>query len=213
MKRPLAARRLAVLAILYRVATAVFVAEAASAGTAPGEGPASPGLAMENRAPLAWAADEPHFLVVDRECRSATLYRHGAWVRAWHGVVFGRGDGRKLHEGDRRTPEGLYRVVAKRPHARWSRFLLLDYPNPADVAAHRRALEAGEIDADVGGAIGIHGTDAPLLNDTRVDWTLGCVSLTDRDVEELYEMVPVGTPVWIRGPGAPAMLVSGEAGP
>lgn len=156
-------------------------------------------VSLEDRAPLRWAAEESHFLVVDRSCRTATLYRKGRWERTWRDIVFGRGEGRKLHEGDRRTPEGLYRVVAKRPHARWERFLLLDYPNPADVEAHRSALEAGEIDSAVGGAIGIHGTDAPLLNATRVDWTLGCVSLSNDDVRALYDAVPVGTPVWIRG--------------
>ncbi|MEO2166671.1 MAG: L,D-transpeptidase [bacterium] len=153
---------------------------------------------VDDRAPLLWAADEPVFVVVDRSCRTLSLYRNGEWVRTWRDVVFGRGAGVKRHEGDRRTPQGLYRVVGKRPHARWARFLLLDYPNPADVEAHGAARRAGTIENGVGGAIGIHGTDAPLLNRAHVDWTLGCISLRDSEVRELDRDVPVGTPVWIR---------------
>jgi murein L,D-transpeptidase YafK len=153
---------------------------------------------VDDRAPLRWAADEPVFVVVDRSCRTLSLYRHGKWVRTWRDIVFGRGVGVKVHEGDGRTPEGLYRVVGKRPHADWARFLLLDYPNPADVEAHRAARRAGTTSDGIGGAIGIHGSDAPLLNRTHVDWTLGCISLLDEEVRELDRHVPVGTPVWIR---------------
>ncbi|MFP6663992.1 MAG: L,D-transpeptidase [Deltaproteobacteria bacterium] len=153
---------------------------------------------VEDRAPLLWAADEPVFVVVDRSCRTLSLYRDGKWVRTWHDIVFGRSAGVKRHEGDRRTPQGLYQVVGKRPHARWARFLLLDYPNPSDVEAHGAARQAGTIENGVGGAIGIHGSDAPLLNRAHVDWTLGCISLLDAEVRALARDVPVGTPVWIR---------------
>jgi len=40
--------------------------------------------------------------------------------------------GKKLREGDGRTPEGEYRVAVKNPKSRYLRSLGLDYPNPSD---------------------------------------------------------------------------------
>jgi murein L,D-transpeptidase YafK len=155
-------------------------------------------FAVENRRPLRWAAAEPFFVVVERRCRTVTVYRHGVWDAEYRGAVFGREDGPKVHEGDRRTPNGLYRMQGRRLHPRWSRFLLLDYPNPADRAANQAARKAGTTDNGPGSAIGIHGTDEPTLNREHVDWTLGCISLQNADVDDLYSRVPEGTPVWIR---------------
>lgn len=155
-------------------------------------------IPAEDRRPLAWAADEPVFVVVERSCRTVTVYRKGLWHRTYRGAVFGRGDGSKVHEGDRRTPNGLYRIQSRRLHGRWSRFLLLDYPNSNDLRTNQAARAAGATDQGPGGEIGIHGSDEPTLNRADVDWTLGCISLLDSDVEDLYRWVPVGTPVWIR---------------
>jgi len=155
-------------------------------------------LSWEDRRPLPWAAQEEFFLLVDRSCRTATLYRAGVWQKTYRHVVFGREDGQKSFEGDRRTPEGLYRIGARRHHPRWARFLLLDYPNATDRSANRRAVRRGQTNRGPGGEIGIHGTDDSTLNWNSVDWTLGCISLLDADVEDLYRRVPTGTPVWIR---------------
>jgi len=90
-----------------------------------------------------------------------------------------------------------------RRHPRWQRFLLLDYPNLRDVQRYRVAMESGDIpvlgshSAGVGGAVGIHGTDKPGLNGKNVDWTFGCISISNQDVEDLATLVPVGTPVLI----------------
>ena len=89
-------------------------------------------------------------------------------------------------------------MQGRRLHPRWSRFLLLDYPNAADRAANQAAREAGRTNSGPGGAIGIHGTDEPTLNRQLVDWTLGCISLQNADIDDLYRRVPEGTPVWIR---------------
>jgi len=155
-------------------------------------------FSVEDRQPLRWAAAEPFFVVVKRRCRTVTVYRHGVWDAQYREAVFGREDGPKVHEGDRRTPNGLYRMQGRRLHPRWSRFLLLDYPNAADRAANQAAREAGRTNSGPGGAIGIHGTDEPTLNRQLVDWTLGCISLENADIDDLYSRVPEGTPVWIR---------------
>ncbi|MBI3785287.1 MAG: L,D-transpeptidase, partial [Deltaproteobacteria bacterium] len=49
----------------------------------------------------------------------------------------------------------------------------------------------------IGGAIGIHGAEDEGLNRRGVNWTEGCISLFNRDVDELYELVSIGTRVVI----------------
>lgn len=147
----------------------------------------------DEKAPLGWARDEEWFVVVKRSCRTVSVYRKGEWVRTFHDVSFGRNPGDKLYEGDRKTPLGLYRMVGRRRHPRWSRFILLDYPNLRDLEVHA----ASSAPKGPGSQIGIHGSDEPILNRGGVDWTYGCISLLDEDVREIYSTVPQGTLVLI----------------
>jgi murein L,D-transpeptidase YafK len=153
---------------------------------------------------LPWAEDAGEMIVVDKVDKQLVLYRHGKPAKSYP-VVLGRVRGRKLYESDRRTPSGLYRVTAKRSHAKYDRFLDLDYPNAQDVAQYRAALASGLVPAKYrgsiygpGGLVGIHGSDDENLNRLGIDWTLGCVSLANRDIEDLYREVDEGTSVLIR---------------
>ena len=152
---------------------------------------------------LAWAESESYVVVVRTSCRTLDVYRFGARIRSFAAVFGLAGAGTKLYEGDLRTPTGLYSIIDKRPHRRWSHFLLLDYPNLQDLHRYSLAMEEGRIPrrgdryAGVGGAIGIHGTDKPALNRRHLDWTFGCISLDNPDVEDLASLVPVGTLVLI----------------
>jgi murein L,D-transpeptidase YafK len=164
--------------------------------TAPVAGPAIAPV-PDDRAPLDWAREEDYLVVVRRSCRTVSVYRRGEWLRTYRDVSFGRVPGTKLHEGDRKTPTGLYKIVGRRRHPRWERFMLLDYPNLQDVEAHQKAREQGLASERPGGAIGIHGTDARILNEGGVDWTYGCIALLNEDVRDLYSLVPNGTLVLI----------------
>jgi len=153
---------------------------------------------------LPWAEEAAEMIVVDKIEKQLVLYRHGKPAKSYP-VVLGRVPGRKLYESDRRTPSGLYRVTAKRPHAKYGRFLDLDYPNAEDVAQYRAALAGGLVPAKYrgsihgpGGLVGIHGSDDEKLNRLGIDWTLGCVSLANGDIEDLYREVDEGTAVLIR---------------
>jgi murein L,D-transpeptidase YafK len=151
---------------------------------------------------LPWASTEPYVIVVDKTERTLTVFHYGKEVRVFP-VVLGRGQGRKLYEGDRRTPSGVYRISDKRSHARYHRFLDFDYPNPADIAHFQYALARGEVPqeghvARPGALLGIHGSDKEDLNRVGVNWTYGCVALMNRDIEELYEMVPEGAVLLIQ---------------
>jgi murein L,D-transpeptidase YafK len=165
------------------------------------EPPPTPVLADEDH--IEWASAEPWFIVVRTSCRTLDVYRYGDRVRSYP-AVFGMGGKKgKLHEGDRRTPTGLYAIAGMRRHPRWQRFLLIDYPNLRDVQRYEVAMESGDIPmlgnqtAGVGGLVGIHGTDKPSLNRKGVDWTHGCISLWNDDVEDLATLVPIGTQVLI----------------
>ncbi len=156
------------------------------------------------RAFLPWAADMSALIIVDKRSRRLALYRNGKIHRVYP-VVLGRNAGRKLWEGDQRTPSGLYRITSKRPHPKYDRFLDINYPNAEDLANYRVAQASGLLPKarpgsrlpGPGSLLGIHGTDKEELNRVGVNWTLGCVSLLNRDVEELYQLVEPGTLVLI----------------
>lgn len=169
----------------------------------PAPEPSAAGAAQDNDDHVAWAESEPFVVIVRKTCRTLDIYRFGDRIRSFP-AVFGRSSaGAKVYEGDLRTPTGLYAIVDKRPHERWGHFLLLDYPNLQDLHRYWLAMEEGYVPrrgdgyANVGGAIGIHGTDKPDFNRDNIDWTLGCISIGNQDVAELAALVPVGTLVLI----------------
>ncbi len=133
------------------------------------------------------------------------VYFKGRWLKRYV-AVFGSNfqAGTKLWEGDRRTPEGAYTIVAKYPSRRWKYFLLLNYPNTQD-HIHYQNLQRNGLVATAngvvrseGGSIGIHGTDRRLLNERKFDWTAGCISVDNRAIAELYRLLPVGALVTVR---------------
>lgn len=112
-------------------------------------------------------------------------------------VALGRGGlARKEREGDGRTPEGHYIIDSRNEVSHYHRALHISYPNAEDRA---RATQLG---ASPGGAIMIHGLPDGMSYigsaHRLYDWTLGCVAVTDPEIDEIWDMVPVGTPVEIR---------------
>jgi murein L,D-transpeptidase YafK len=152
---------------------------------------------------FAWANGSDYAIVVRKEERTLTVYLRTEQLKVYPIVLGIASYGPKVYQGDLRTPEGVYRISSKRQHARWSRFMLLSYPNDHD--RHQYAMALGEgrvpiIDGEapgIGGAVGIHGTDREDSNVRGDDWTFGCVSLLNSHVVELYDLVPLGTPVLI----------------
>jgi murein L,D-transpeptidase YafK len=104
--------------------------------------------------------------------------------------------GDKQFEGDGRTPEGKYKIVEKRIHPVFYKSLKISYPNKDDIAF---AKSQGR---SPGGQILIHGIKKPFgfvgtLHDL-VDWTQGCVAVTNEEMDEIFDLVQVGTKVIIR---------------
>jgi lipoprotein-anchoring transpeptidase ErfK/SrfK len=132
--------------------------------------------------------------------RLEVYYRDNLY-KSYH-AVFGRSEypGPKEMENDRRTPEGDYMIVEKHRSRRFEWFLKLNYPNADDRDHFAELRDDGEIPrwAREGGQVGIHGTDNPLLNVGDVNWTTGCISIDNQDIDELDRLLPVGTVVIIK---------------
>jgi murein L,D-transpeptidase YafK len=101
----------------------------------------------------------------------------------------------KEREGDGRTPEGHYKIEAKYIN-QYHKALRISYPNAED---RKRAAKLG---VSPGGSILIHGLpkgEGWIGAAHRLyDWTLGCVAVTDEEIDEIFKLVAVGTPVEIR---------------
>jgi murein L,D-transpeptidase YafK len=124
------------------------------------------------------------------------LLSGGKVVRTYK-VALGRGGlAPKQREGDARTPEGHYVIDAKYEHSAYHKALHVSYPNAED---RRRAARLG---VPAGGAIMIHGLPNGKgwvgAGHRLYDWTLGCIAVTDEEIDDVWNLVPVGTSVEIR---------------
>jgi lipoprotein-anchoring transpeptidase ErfK/SrfK len=144
----------------------------------------------------------PIRIVIDKSSYELYVYDKQGWF-ATYPVVFGNNtlDDKKM-EGDRNTPEGSFKIANKRVHEKWDRYMGLDYPTAESLEKFKERKQRGEVPANAspGGGIGIHGTwpHEDYVIDRYKNWTNGCISLKNEDIEDLYSYVPVGTPVTIR---------------
>lgn len=147
-------------------------------------------------------------IVVKKADRKLLLYDKNELVRTY-GIALGFApEGDKEKRDDGKTPEGEFYIAVKNPESKYTLGLGLSYPNLEDAG---RGLKNGLIsqeqhdaillalnekrmppqDTALGSEIYIHG------GGTAKDWTWGCMALTDEEIRELYEAVPVGTKVMI----------------
>ena len=135
-------------------------------------------------------------VVVHKRARMLVLMQDGRPVKLYPVALGGAPTGPKRREGDERTPEGAYVIDARNPRSAFHRALRVSYPDAADRA---RAAAASE---DPGGMIMVHGMRNGLgwigRLHRRVDWTDGCIAVTNREMDELWRAVPTGTPIVIR---------------
>ena len=146
--------------------------------------------------------------------------RHGENVFKEFPIAFGRGDrGPKERLGDKKTPEGIYRIVGMNESDRFHLFLRLNYPNVKDafyglknkIISQQQfdaiigALKRGRLppqNTPLGGAIGIHGVGAEngktLKIHANMNWTEGCIAVTNAEIRELSQLIRIGTEVVIK---------------
>ncbi|MBB4613187.1 L,D-transpeptidase family protein [Novosphingobium taihuense] len=143
-----------------------------------------------------WAisAEDVSSVRVEKAARRLLLLdENGRPLRIINGIQLG-GDpvGAKHFEGDERTPEGRYVIDYANPSSSYHLSLHISYPAPRD-----RAF-AESLGASPGGQIFIHGQPNSLESGRMVgDWTDGCIALSNQEIEELWELVPDGTPIEI----------------
>jgi murein L,D-transpeptidase YafK len=142
------------------------------------------------------------YVIIDKSDYELQVYDDKGWY-ATYPVVFGTTslDDKEM-EGDKKTPEGNFKVISKKMHAKWDRFIMLDYPTKESYEKFNGRKQRGEIpkNATIGGGVGIHGTwpHEDYQVDKYKNWTNGCIALKNEDVEDLYEYLPVGTKVTIK---------------
>ncbi len=141
-------------------------------------------------------------LLIDKSDFRLYIYAEGRVLKEYP-VVFGKNTvDDKLMQGDKCTPEGAFKMISKYPHNAWSKFIWINYPNDDSWRKHNTAKREGRIPAEakIGGEVGIHGVPAGMdfLIDARVNWTLGCISLKNKDIDEVYPYVTNSTLIEIR---------------
>lgn len=134
--------------------------------------------------------DVTHVLILKEE-RRMHLFHHDQVLESYDiGLGFAP-VGHKAVEGDGRTPEGQYWIDRRNPNSEFHLSIGISYPNAQD----REVAKA--LGQSPGGDIFIHGTPKKFRRAPR-DWSAGCITVTNREMEQIYAMVRDGTPITIR---------------
>ncbi len=146
--------------------------------------------------------DNNYYIIIDKSDYELKVYDDEGWY-ATYPIVFGSKDlSDKMKEGDRRTPNGKFKVILKKMHPKWGPELLLDYPGPSDVEKFNDRKRRGLISkaAKIGGGIAIHATrpEEEWTVDNFYNWTDGCVSVKYTEMKDLYNYIQSGTEVTIQ---------------
>jgi murein L,D-transpeptidase YafK len=139
-----------------------------------------------------WLLSNPTIYVYKTE-RRLQVVDNKILVRDYHIALGPQPKGDKYLRGDGRTPEGEFFVCVKNPSSKYHKGLGLNYPSTrhAEDAYVSGMISREEYDRIVRGDIFIHG------GGSVGDWTLGCVALRNSDIDELFDTIPIGTPVKI----------------
>ena len=135
-------------------------------------------------------------IVVLKAKRQMLVYSRGILLKSYQVSLGAESIGHKEFQGDKKTPEGIYYINDKNPNSGWHKNLGVSYPNKID------QLHAKKTGKSAGGDIKIHGMNkntAFLGKFHRwFDWTLGCIAVTNEEIDELYQAVKIGTPIEIK---------------
>jgi len=135
-------------------------------------------------------------IIVYKSKHELKAYFKGKLLKTYTISIGRKPRGAKEYEGDKKTPEGIYYINDKNPNSGWHKNLGISYPNQEDI---KKAKQLGK---SPGGDIKIHG-----LRNTRGyigkfhrwrDWTLGCIAVTNQEMDELYRFVKIGTKIEIK---------------
>jgi murein L,D-transpeptidase YafK len=148
------------------------------------------------QAPYGAPAQKADKVLVIKSEKRLYLMKEGKQIASYRATFGGNPVGHKERQGDQRTPEGHYVLDYKNRNSKFYKSIHISYPNAQD---RREARRRG---VDPGGDIMIHGQAngwgwaGPVMQ--FFSWTDGCVALSDRDMDEVWEAVNAGTPIEIR---------------
>lgn len=132
---------------------------------------------------------------VDKSKRRMFLMEDGVVVKEYRIALGASPKGHKQQQGDKRTPEGDYTLDYIMHDSAFYRSVHISYPNAIDIA------EASQLGVDPGGNIKIHGLKNGETQDPNFiqsfDWTHGCIAITNEEMDEFIQLVPMGTPITI----------------
>ena len=135
-------------------------------------------------------------VLIEKIERRLTLLSKGEVIKTYKIALGGNPVGPKERQGDNKTPEGTYIIDSRNRGSGYHLSLHISYPNEKD------KMRAKELGVSPGGDIMIHGIKNGLswggVSHAEVDWTKGCIAVTDEEMEEIYKLVPNGTIVEIR---------------
>jgi len=157
------------------------------------------------------------WLAVDTQRLNLAVMQGDTELKLFENIAIGsNGPTLAKHRGDETTPLGEFKITEIRPSARFTLFMAIDYPNrdhierafhesrigPDEYRVLRYDLDHGRPapqNTSLGGQLGIHGLGrgSPEIH-KAVNWTDGCIALTDEQLAELANMVTVGTRVVVR---------------
>ena len=142
--------------------------------------------------------NKDYSIIIDKFSRKCFIYLSGSKKYEFEAELGKNWVGDKRTMGDMATPEGMYRITKKFDggKTKYYKALLLDYPNEEDKEKFREEIAHGSLpsSAKIGGLIEIHGNGGK-----GIDWTEGCIALTDKEMDVVFKIVKVGTPVTIIG--------------
>lgn len=135
-------------------------------------------------------------ILVEKSARKMHVFQGDSLLKSYDIALGFSPEGHKEMEGDGKTPEGVYHIDGKNPNSAYFLNLGISYPNPNDRAY------AKQIGKSPGGDIKIHGlpNDLPNIGKAHLlkDWTHGCIAVTNEEIRELYDAVPIGTRIEIK---------------
>jgi murein L,D-transpeptidase YafK len=135
-------------------------------------------------------------VLVVKSKRVLMLLRQGEILKTYRVALGKEPNGHKTKAGDKRTPEGAYRLDARNPDSKFHLAIHISYPNGSDM------LNAHKTGVSPGGDVMIHGLPNNLARVGKLhrlsDWTNGCIAVTNSEIEEIWQLVPDGTPIEIK---------------
>ncbi len=136
------------------------------------------------------------YILVRKASKELTLYAGSRKIKTYK-IALGKNPvGHKVREGDQKTPEGLYYIDARKNNSKYHLALHISYPDKID------DLKARSLGVSPGGDIMIHGTGDEYKwmgkLHASINWTDGCIAVTNKEIEEIWRLVPDGTLIEIK---------------